>query len=87
MDDGYRQDALAGARRRYWWWNGRSRGARLDVVVYRLDEGGWLIELREGGVTGFIRWLPAADEGEALRLAARARQIGDGWRPLPPGDT
>ena len=28
--------------------------------------------MREGGVTGFVRWLPAAHEADALDTAARA---------------
>jgi hypothetical protein len=87
MGDSDRVDRLSDASRRYWWWNGRrTRSARLDVLIYRLDEGGWMIELREGGHTGFIRWLPAATEDEALRLAALVRQVGDGWRPVPLDD-
>jgi hypothetical protein len=87
MADGEQADRLSDASRRYWWWNGRQAlPHRLDVLIYRLDEGGWMLELREGGRTGFIRWLPAATEAEALRLAAAVRQVGDGWRPVPVDD-
>lgn len=84
-DDRYGR--LSDASRRYWWWNGRaSHAARLDVVVYQLHEGGWMIELREGGTAGFIRWLPAANETEALAVAARVRQVSSGWRLMPIDD-
>jgi hypothetical protein len=77
-------ERLSPADRRYWWWNGRlTRSARLDVIVYQVGGVDWVVEMREGGVTGFVRWLPTASEAEALATAAQARQVGDNWRPVP----
>ena len=75
---------LAPEDRRYWWWNGRlTRSARLDVIVYQVNGVDWVVEMREGGVTGFVRWLRAVSEDDALDTAARACEVGDGWRPVP----
>ncbi len=83
-------EQLSPTDRRYWWWNGRlTDSTRLDVIVYQVGGTDWVVEMREGGVTGFVRWLPAAHEADALDTAARAREVGDDWRllPLPPQAT